>query len=494
MTVRDHLGRSLAVGGALAVLGAGALTLSERALAVAPPATAGANGATLVASSAGAENNKPIGPLAGTVTTSSITVPESAQTYLRDLDVRTFIEHSASGDLDIEITSPARPGQTARTVKLVLRPNGIAGVDNVFKGTLWDDSSLNPVSDLSAALLGADSPQADLTPEGALGRFVGIDPRGTWTLKVTDQVDAPGDPATDGGTLTGWSLELATQDVAPVVAPTVTAQTPAGPAVAIPDSPAAGITSSITVAGAKNYLTDVNLVTNISHADSGDLEIRLSHGGRTALIASKVNGGTVFYTDRTFDDSASTLVRQATDAPGSVVPEGALSAFRGMDPNGVWTLTVSDVVPLTTGTLNSWKLNIGAADSSAPPPVVPPVTPPVVTPPVSQPPVVIPQGATPLKLSVRKLVVKKFRAKSRIQLRITWRNGTGRVTYRAILSTKIGKKNVRKIVKGAGKAGNRTVKKTVRVPKKWRGKKVTVRLIVKNSGKTIVRNKKIRRF
>lgn len=496
MTVRDHLGRSLAVGSALAVLGVGAMTMTERALAVAPDATGGANGAALTASSTAAQNNKAIGPLAtAPAAVSTITVPESAQAYLRDVDVRTFITHSASGDLEITLTSPARAGQAARTVTLIDGgTNGAGGTDNVFNNTLWDDSSLTPASDLTAALLGEDAPQADLTPEGSLGRFVGIDPRGTWTLRVTDTKDDIATVDPDGGTLGSWSLDLATQDAAPVVAPTITVSSSAG-AQPIPDAPAAPLVSSLTVSGAKSYLTDLDLVTNISHPLPEDLVIRLSHGGRSVLIASGAGGGTVFYTNRTFDDSATLLVNNATDAAGAVVPEGALAAFRGMDPNGVWTLSVQDTAGLDTGTLAGWQLKVGATDASAAPVTPPVVTPPVVTPPVVNPPVnppvVTPQAT---KLGLKRFGLVKNAKKGTLKLNVAWLNGTGRVNYTATLSTKLGKKTVRKVVKGSGVAGPKAVSKTVKIPKTWKGKKVTVRLVVKNSGTSLVRTKTIRRF
>ncbi len=497
MTVRDHLGRSLAVGSALAVLGVGAMTMTERALAVAPPATAGANGATLIVDSVPAQNNKTLGPLAtATPAVSTITVPESAQSVLRDVDVRTFIKHTGSGDLDIELTSPVRPGQAARTVKLILGPDGVrndaGGANDVFDGTLWDDSSLRPASDLVGELLGEVAPQADLTPEGALGKFVGIDPRGTWTLRVADQRDTAETVEPDGGMLVRWALELATQDVAPVISPTVTANS-TGP-VPIADSPGAAATSSITVSGAKPYLFDLDLVTNITHTSPGDLEILLSHGGRTALIGSAVNGGTPFYSNRTFDDSAPTLLRLATDTSVPVVPEGALAAFRGMDPNGVWTLSVQDKIEIDTGTINSWQLKIGATEGT--PVVTPPVTPPVVTPPVVTPPVVTPPVVTPqaTKLGLKRFGLVKNAKKNTLKLNVAWLNGTGRVNYTATLSTKLGKKTVRKVVKGSGVAGPKAVSKTVKIPKTWKGKKVTVRLVVKNSGTSLVRTKTIRRF
>ncbi|WP_217914895.1 proprotein convertase P-domain-containing protein [Miltoncostaea marina] len=499
MTVRDHLGRSLAVGGALAVLGVGAMTMTERALAVAPDPTAGATGQEATYASQGAQNNKPVGPLAGTVTTSTITVPESAQSYLRDVDLRTFLKHSASGDVRIELTSPARPGQAARTVTLIPGQNGARGTNDVFDGTVWDDSSDVLASDLDSTLLPPEvAPQASLAPEGSLGAFVGIDPRGVWTLRVTDTLDAEGDPAVDGGTLQSWELRLATQNPAPVVGAAQTFNSGGG-SVTIPNAPAPAVTKTITVSGQKNYLADLDLVTNIVHENPGELEIRLSHGGRTVVISTGSDGPTQFYSNRTFDDSASVLVGRApegTPLSASLIPEGALAAFRGMDPNGDWTLSVNDTVGTPTGTLHGFQLKIATAEGQAaqqpgPGPVAPgPVAPGPAVPNPPTPPVV----QQVKKVGVKQFALSKNAKKRTLTMRVGWINGSGRVTYTATVSAKIGKKTVRTTVRGAGAAGAKNVRKTVKLPKAWKGKKVTVRLVVKNGSTTVVKTKSIRRF
>ena len=41
-----------------------------------------------------------------------------------------------------------------------------------------------------------------------------------------------------------------------------------------------------------------------------------------------------------------------------LTPEEGLSAFRGEDAEGVWTLTISDDVVGVTGTLNGWSVTL----------------------------------------------------------------------------------------------------------------------------------------
>ena len=63
-----------------------------------------------------------------------------------------------------------------------------------------------------------------------------------------------------------------------------------------------------------------------------------------------------------------------------------------------------------------------------------------------------------------------------------------------VLSTKLGRKAVKKVVKGSALAGPRTVKRTVSVPRAWVGKKVTVRVVLKNGATTITRSKILPKF
>ena len=41
-----------------------------------------------------------------------------------------------------------------------------------------------------------------------------------------------------------------------------------------------------------------------------------------------------------------------------VEPDGSFGAFYGEDPNGVWTLILTDILPSHSGTMNSWKLEV----------------------------------------------------------------------------------------------------------------------------------------
>ena len=64
-----------------------------------------------------------------------------------------------------------------------------------------------PVTDATYANLVVETP---LSPRGAPGPFVGQNPNGVWTLKIVD------DAGDDVGTLTSWSLAIASFATAPV--------------------------------------------------------------------------------------------------------------------------------------------------------------------------------------------------------------------------------------------------------------------------------------
>ncbi len=305
----------------------------------------------------------PTGPA---VVTSTIVV-SGAGPYLFDLDLTTFIQHTFAADLDITITSPAG------TVVTLTTDNG-AGNDNVFNGTVWDDDA-NPAGQVPYTTnngLVTDNAYVNLTtatplvPEEPLGAFIGEDPNGTWTLTISD------DLAGDGGSLDSWSMAVTTFPNAPIITtvPTVTQSTP----VAIPTGPAV-VTSTIVVAGAGTSIHDVNLTTFIQHTFAADLDITITSPAGTVVTLTTDNGagndnvfngtlwdddanpaGQVPYTTNNGMVTDQAYVNLTTATP--LTPEEALAAFIGEDPNGTWTLTVSDDLAGDGGSIDSWSLDI----------------------------------------------------------------------------------------------------------------------------------------
>jgi subtilisin-like proprotein convertase family protein len=289
--------------------------------------------------------------------------------YLWDLDLTTFIAHTFASDLDITIQSPAG------TVVTLTTDNGGSN-DDVFYGTLWDDSA-NPggqvpyssnnglVTDQVYANLTLASP---LVPEEAMAAFVGEDPNGTWTITISD------DLAGDGGSLDSWSITVTTLDHAPDEAVTNFSSSTVVP---IPSGPAV-VTSTILVAGLPSPLSKVVATTFIQHTFAADLDVTLQSPAGTVVTLTTDNGGSNdnVFNGTVWDDDADPggqvpytanegLVTDHTYAnlvlASPLVPEEAMGAFMGEDPNGVWTLTISDDLAGDGGQLTGWSLDLTTA-------------------------------------------------------------------------------------------------------------------------------------
>ena len=349
----------LAVGAALAALAVGGMTMTERALAAAPPAPP-----LCVAPAVGtfSKATPQVIPDNGAAVTQTITVA-GAPTFLRDIDLKTLIPHGHSGDLRITLTHGTKTVLIkAPTPADSTGPGGAGAWDDLWNGTVWDDNAGN-AQVATDRLYSGNGVVTPLVPEAALGRFIGDDPNGDWILSVQD-TDIGGT-----GTLSGWSLDIAGLQAGAPLVQAVSSSTDA------PDIPDLGTaTSTIVVSGAKSYLADVNLQTAISHTAPADLDITLTHGGRTVTITTD-NGGSdddLFFATR-WDDNALTAVT-ADPSAATVTPEEAMAAFIGLDPNGPWVLTVKDDLAVDTGKLNSWNLTINSTngcDGSVGSPFVP---------------------------------------------------------------------------------------------------------------------------
>ena len=337
---------------------AGASTVSS-----APSAPVGCTGTSTVFT-----QSTPIGIVDVSVVTTTLNVT-GLGSYLFDLDLTTFITHSFGADMDITLTSPAGTVVTIST-------DNAAGNDNIFNGTVWDDDA-NPlgavpyttnnglVTDHAYTNLVVATP---LVPEEHFGAFIGENPNGIWTLTISDDLSG------DAGTCNSWSLNLTTLSNTPTItAPVVFTNTT--PTV-LADN--AVTTSTISVSGLPTYLMDLDLGTFITHTFSSDLDITITSPSGTVVTITTDNaaGNDNVFNGTNWDDDANPLgVLAYTTNNGLVtdqayvnlttanplVPEEALAAFIGENPNGTWTLTVSDDIGGDSGTLVSWALAIKTA-------------------------------------------------------------------------------------------------------------------------------------
>lgn len=307
----------------------------------------------------------PISDTGTPVITSTITV-SGIDTWLWDLDVQTFITHSFSGDLDITLTSPQG------TIITLTTDNG-AGNDNVFNGTLWDDQA-HPAGQVPYTThngLVTDHAYQNgvtatpLVPEEPLGGVWGQNPNGVWTLTISD------DWTGNGGSLNSWSLFITTPRPELVIT---------GPNTLVwnqTDTPIADnglTTSTLLVSGVARRILMISVCAAIIHTDNSNLDITLTSPVGTVVTLTTDNGeannwrfGTWWTDDANplgqvpyeSNDGMTTDHAYADDvAVGFLTPEEALSAFIGEDPNGTWTLTMSDDTAGDTGTLDFWGMQI----------------------------------------------------------------------------------------------------------------------------------------
>lgn len=155
--------------------------------------------------------------------------------------------------------------------------------------------------------------------------------------------------------------------------PTTTNFTQTTP-VAIPTGPGV-VTSTVVVSGAGPYLWDVDVTTFITHTFSADLDVTITSPAGTVVTLTTDNGagndnvfngtvwdddanpgGTVPYTTNNGVVTDHAYVNLTLASP--LVPEEALGAFVGENPNGTWTITVSDDLAGDGGSLDSWGLAV----------------------------------------------------------------------------------------------------------------------------------------
>jgi len=315
-------------------------------------------------------NSTPVAIPTGPAVISSTVVVSGAPTYLYDVDILTSITHTFSSDLDITITSPAG------TIVTLTTDNGGAN-DNVFNGTLWNDKA-NPSGQVPYTTnngLATDNAYVNLTTatplvsEEALGAFIGENPNGTWTITVSD------DLAGDGGSLNSWSVIVSGLSAPPTLASASYNNTTP---VVISTGAASVITSTINVSGAGTVLHDVDVTTFIKHTFAGDLDVTIQSPAGTVVTLTTDNGGgndDVFngtvWNDKANPGGQVPYVNNnglATDhtyanltLASPLAPEEALAAFIGENPNGTWTLTISDDAAGDGGSLDSWSLNLQTA-------------------------------------------------------------------------------------------------------------------------------------
>jgi photosystem II stability/assembly factor-like uncharacterized protein/subtilisin-like proprotein convertase family protein len=115
-----------------------------------------------------------------------------------------------------------------------------------------------------------------------------------------------------------------------------------------------------------NSLAGVTVVLDtILHTNVTDLAILLSHNGVTDTLVLQPNTSGSNFIGCILTDANSVSVDVAQPSfTGIFKPHSPLSVFNGMDPNGVWTLKIIDLVSGNTGTLEAWGLKFYYANTT----------------------------------------------------------------------------------------------------------------------------------
>ena len=149
-----------------------------------------------------------------------------------------------------------------------------------------------------------------------------------------------------------------------------------GAPVAIPDNNAAGVDIPISVSGgpigelgfsidgATCNTTIGSTTVGVNHTWVGDLVFKLRSPAGTQVTLASRPGGTGNsannFCQTVLKDGAANSIQNVTiaQAPytGTFSPASPLSAFRGENSNGTWTLNVSDNVSIDTGTVRAFSV------------------------------------------------------------------------------------------------------------------------------------------
>lgn len=127
------------------------------------------------------------------------------------------------------------------------------------------------------------------------------------------------------------------------------------------------VTSTQTVTGLSGPIIDLNVTINVTHTFVSDLEIVLiSPSGTRIVLASGVGWSGDNFVETLFDDEASNAIFNGS-APftGSFRPAQPLSLVDGEDPNGLWSLEVTDFFNEDQGQIQNWTLGIQTGEPFA---------------------------------------------------------------------------------------------------------------------------------
>lgn len=289
-------------------------------------------------------------PINNGTATSNLLVAGTTGTVI-DVNVTVSLAGSLahSGDLSLTLVSPSG------TMIDLSSGNGDMATGN-FAGITFDDGAVAPAVRILYATFTSNVAIPGAIPERTLAKLNGEDPTGTWKLQINNAGSA------GSATVNAWSLQLTTQQTNPALAPVVLKNT-----TPLPIPHGAQVTSTVVAAGLGPALYKATVMVQAPHPKSGQMAISLKSPSGKSILLTKNIGGIIadVFSSTTFDDSAPLLLGcldvgcSPADGPVPlVVPQGALAALVGDNPNGTWTLSISDSGNGQTGTLLGWSLSL----------------------------------------------------------------------------------------------------------------------------------------
>ena len=300
-----------------------------------------------------------------------IHVVGNARDTFTDPDVGDYHRLLLPGTYTLEISSPGyagarvddvvvSPGSPATRADALLEPLQVA-LEPIASRVVDADAAIGPgeTADLAVTLenLGAAATgvTGSLVPTGWFGSVARADASypdlaagGTGESLAPDHaitIDAGAPAGTKAGFAVAWSAGGATGLSSPFFVPVGAATCAIFGSSDVPKTIADRATTTSAIALASDLeITKVNVRVDVTHPYIGDLHVRLVSPAGVPVALHSRSGGSA-------DNIVGWYDTQLT-------PAEPLSRLVGGHTAGVWHLEVTDGVPLNTGTLNGWSLEV----------------------------------------------------------------------------------------------------------------------------------------
>jgi len=131
-------------------------------------------------------------------------------------------------------------------------------------------------------------------------------------------------------------------------------------ALALPDYPNAGVSSTININGSTNASSIISVtIDSLTHTYDGDLKIELiSPSGSSIILASNVGTSGDNFIRTKFVSSGTSIANGTAPFTGSFVPSAGSFAGLTGSANGTWSLKITDLGSQDIGTLWKWSIEL----------------------------------------------------------------------------------------------------------------------------------------